>query len=277
MRLNFYFPITGALVAGTILSVATVSSLQAQATSPAKGEPRREMTTDRPDATESPFTIEPGHVQLEMDVFSYARDRVSGDLTEEWEAAPFNVRVGLTPNFEAGIFVAPFRRVTERPAGGPRSHLSGAGDTTLRAKLNLGGNDGGNFAWGLMADLKLPTARRGLGNRKFEGALTLPVAFELGGGWGGAAMTAVELTYTDAARYRPTWINTVTVGRDLTEKIGGFLELTSAAGDGPHVATFNCGLTRSLSANAQLDCGVNVGLSRSAPDVLWFAGLARRF
>lgn len=245
--------------------------------SPAMGSALREMTTDRPDSTESPFTVNPGHVQLEMDVVSYAHDRQGGTKTEEWEAAPFNLRLGVTPNFEAGVFIAPFRSVTETPRGGPRQRTSGIGDTMLRTKWNVRGNDGGDFAWGVMADLKAPTARDGLGNDEWEGALTFPMAFELGGGWGGGAMTAVEIAFTDAGRHEALWINTFTVGHDLSENIGGFLELTSAAGDGAHVMTFNAGLTRRLSENAQLDCGINVGITRTAPDLLFFAGLSRRF
>lgn len=244
---------------------------------PAVSSGLREMTTDRPDATESPFTVDPGHVQLEMDVVSYGRDRLEGTRTEEWEAAPFNVRVGLGRASEVGIFVTPFRHVAETLPNGTRTKRSGVGDIMLRAKWNLRGNDGGNFAWGVMADLKAPTARDGLGNDEWEGAVTFPLAFELGGGWGGGAMTAIEIVFTDAGRHEAIWANTFTVGRDITETVGGFLELTSAAGDGAHVATFNAGLTRRLSENAQLDCGVNVGITRTAPDLLFFAGLSRRF
>jgi hypothetical protein len=237
----------------------------------------REMATDRPDATESPFTVDAGRVQLEMDFANYGRDRQGGVKTVEWEAAPFNLRLGLTANFEAGIFVTPFRRQIETPRGGPRETRSGFGDVTLRTKVNFIGNDGGPLAWGLMADLKLPTAGGGMSNGKCEGAVTLPVAFELGGGWGGGAITYVELRYTGAGQYRPVWGNTVTVGRDLTEKLGAFVELTSQTGDGAHVATFNCGLTWAVARDVQLDTGVNVGLSRTAPDAQVFAGLSRRF
>lgn len=260
------------------LSVALLATASALL---AAGEPRkaaaRELTTDRPDATESPFTVEPGHAQLEMDLVAYARDRDGPTLTEEWEGAPLNVRVGVTRNLEAGIFLVPYRRIIESAARAPRTAVSGPGDVTLRGKWNVRGNDGGSLAWGLMADLKLPTASRRLGNRQVEGALTLPVAFDVGAGWGGAAMTAIEVVYTDAGRHRPVWINTLTVGRDLTATVGGFIEVTSAAGDGAHVATLNGGLTRRLSADTQLDCGINVALSRGAPDRLFFVGLSRRY
>ena len=237
----------------------------------------RELTTDRPDATESPFTVDPGHLQLEMNVASYTRNRLDGVRTTEWVFAPFNLRYGLTPNFEAGIFVTPHLRVTEEPRGGAKSVSRGVGDTVIRAKLNLWGNDGGSSAFGVFADLKLPTAADGLGNDKFEGALTLPVAYELGAGWEGAAMTSVEFVHTDAGRRRPVWVNTITCGREIAPNTGMFLELASAAGDGAHVFTFNCGLTHKLTPHFQLDCGANFGVSRTAPDLGLFAGLSRKF
>lgn len=236
----------------------------------------RELTTDRPDSTESPFTVDAGHLQLEMDGVSYTRNRLDGVRTEEWTVAPFNLRYGLNPDLEAGIFVTPYVRVTERPRGSEKTRVSGIGDTTLRIKKNFFGNDGGATAFGVMADLKLPTAADGLGNDRTEAALSFPVAYELAGGWAGAAMTVVEYAYTDRGR-RAVWLNTITFARDILPDLGGFLELTSVAGDGRHKATFNCGLTRALGSMTQLDCGVNVGLSRTAPDLTVFAGLSRKY
>ena len=240
-------------------------------------ETRRELTTDRFDSTESPFTVDPGLVQLEMNAASYTRDREGGIRSTEWVVAPFNLRYGITPNLEAGIFVVPYLHVQEEPRGGPSTGARGIGDTILRMKCNFWGNDGGPTAFGIFADLKLPTAARGLGNDEVEGALTLPIAYELSAGWEGAAMTAVEWIKTDAGRRRAVWINTITFARELATDLGGFLELTSAAGDGAHVATFNCGLTKRIGPMLQLDGGVNVGLSRSAPDLTVFAGLSRKF
>src|SRR6185436_13756478 len=58
----------------------------------------RELATDRPDVTESPFTVDAGHVQLEMDFANFMRNRLDGTRTAEWEAAPLNLRLGLRPN-----------------------------------------------------------------------------------------------------------------------------------------------------------------------------------
>src|SRR5262245_24478535 len=78
----------------------------------------RELTTDRPDATESPFTVDAGHLQLELDAAAYTRDRSGGVTTTEWVLAPFNLRYGLGQAGEVGVFFTPQVRVTERPAAG---------------------------------------------------------------------------------------------------------------------------------------------------------------
>lgn len=237
----------------------------------------REMATDRPDVTESPFTIDAGHVQLEMDFVNFTRSRLDGVRTTELGMAPFNLRLGVLNNLEAGIFIAPYVRRTETPRGGPRETRSGAGDITLRGKFNFFGNDGGGMACGLIADLTLPSAARGLGSEKTEGALRLPLAFDLAGGWDGGAMTSVELHHRETGGYQTLWNNTVTISHALTKAVSFYCELTSSAGDGPHVAAFDVGLAWKLDANTQLDCGTNLGLSRQADDVLLFAGLSRRF
>lgn len=236
----------------------------------------RELTTDRPDVTESPYTVDAGRVQLELDAASHTRDRRDGVRTTEWVLAPCNVRYGLTPRTEFAVIVTPHLEVATRARNGSRTTVRGFGPTVLRTKVNFFGNDGGETALGLIADVKVPTAADGLDNDKVEGALTFPVAYGLGWGWDGAAMTAVEFVHSGAGR-RAVWVNTITFARELAPELGGFLEFTSAAGDGTHVATFNAGLTRRLGPRVQFDCGVNVGLSRAAADLTVFAGLARKF
>ncbi len=238
----------------------------------------RPLTTDRPDFTEGPFTVDAGHVQWEMDFASYARDRLDGVRATELGVGTSNFRFGVLNNFEAGFFIAPHVRATEQERGGPTEARSGFGDFVLRGKWNFWGNDGGESAFGLIADVKLPTAARGLGNGKVEGAVTLPFAAALPGGWGLGAMTGLAYALRQSEQgYHGVWTNTVTVGHLLTDRTAGYVELVSTAGDGPHQLTFDCGVAWQLDRNTQLDAGVNFGASRTAPDVQVFAGLTQRF
>lgn len=237
----------------------------------------RELNTDRPDATESPFTVDAGHWQVEMDLVSHTSNRLDGIRTRTWDVAPFNLRYGVGPSLEAGLFFAPYTRTSTQPRGGLGEALAGSGDLTLRGKVNFWGNDGGETAFGLIADVKLPAARTGLGNGHVEGDVILPVTFELPGGFELGVMTEVDVRYRDEGGSGLVWINTATVGHALSRDVSGYIELTSEAGDGPHGATLNLGVAWKLDANTQLDVGVNLGVSRTADDVQIFAGLSRRF
>src|SRR5690606_27458971 len=80
----------------------------------------RPMTPDRPDTTESPFTVEPGSIQLEATAAQWSRDRHTPDRdglrTEVWELAPLNVRVGLTSVSEVQFVHDGFVQVEVRDA-----------------------------------------------------------------------------------------------------------------------------------------------------------------
>jgi len=98
----------------------------------------RDLSTDRPDLTESPYTVDAGHVQLEMDLVAYARDEAGGARAESWAVAPVNVKLGLTRSADLQVIVETHRRdrLTD-VATGARSEARGVGDVTVRLKRNL--------------------------------------------------------------------------------------------------------------------------------------------
>src|SRR4051794_30904511 len=54
----------------------------------------RELSADRPDRTESPFTVDAGHFQVEMDFINFTYDRHNPEFTDTrstgYEVAPMN-------------------------------------------------------------------------------------------------------------------------------------------------------------------------------------------
>ncbi len=125
-------------------------------------EVRRELFTDRPDKTESPYTVDTGRLQIELDFVNFAgdRDRRGGDVRSEAVAvAPINLKAGLIPNADLQLLAEPYVRqtVTDRTTGA-RAKVECFGAVTLRLKRNLWGNDGGGSALALMPFAKLPTA-----------------------------------------------------------------------------------------------------------------------
>src|SRR5687768_11189412 len=52
----------------------------------------RELSADRPDVTESPYTVDAGHVQVELSFAEWGK----GSGVEDLAVLPFNFKVGLT-------------------------------------------------------------------------------------------------------------------------------------------------------------------------------------
>jgi hypothetical protein len=245
----------------------------------------REMSTDRPDKTESAYTVDAGHFQLEMDVLSYSYDRDNGlpgdTRVESLSIAPMNLKVGLWNRADLQMVVETYTSVrTHVRATGQVERQRGFGDITLRLKANMWGNDEGRTALALMPFVKLPTNQDDLGNNSVEGGLIVPLAVDLGAGWGMALMTEVDVVRGDRGGHNPEFVNSITVGRNIVGDLDGYVEFFSAVStedDSEWVGTFDMGLTYGLTEDIQLDAGVNIGVTRSADDWNPFLGLSWRF
>jgi hypothetical protein len=243
----------------------------------------RELTTDRPDLTESPYTVDAGWAQLEMDLFAYTRDRdKSGGADVETTAlslANINLKFGLTSRIDLQTVIASHTRVrVQDRISGTRETTSGFGDITSRLKINFWGNDGGKTAFALMPFVKWPTNQHGLGNKSIEGGLIVPLAVELRGGWDMGAMTEFDVVRNPADNgYAVDWVNSVTFSHDITGKLGGYAELATTLTRGRDLASFDCGLTYGVNRHLQVDTGITLGLTRATEDFTVFSGVSVRF
>jgi hypothetical protein len=243
----------------------------------------RELYTDRPDKTESPYTVPAGCFQIEADLVSFAR-HTSGDArTTGWEIAPFNFKAGLLDNLDFQVVVRTYyAKRTEVGASRAAVRFAGSGDVTARAKLNLVGNDAGRLAVGVMPFVKIPTDRGGAGNEAVEGGVIVPLAFELPRGWGLGLMTEVDVLRNDDGTrgHHLSFINSVTIGHDIASRLAGYAEFFSEISrqrGQKWIGTIDLGLTYALGANLQLDGGLNVGVTAAADDINPFIGLSWRF
>src|SRR5437016_7041803 len=82
---------------------------------PTPRELMREMSTDRPDKTESPFTVDAGHFQIEADILNYTYDRYNPARTdtrvETVKIAPMNLKVGLRNNIDLQLVLETYESV----------------------------------------------------------------------------------------------------------------------------------------------------------------------
>ncbi len=243
---------------------------------PTPRELMRELSTDRPDTTESPYTVDAGHVQLEMSFFEYGLED-DGPRTDTVAMAPLNFKIGLLNDADLQFVFTPWTHEDTEGA----EMVSGVSDTQLRLKINLWGNDGGETALAFMPFLSFPTGDDDLSSGRIEGGLIFPFAVELPRGFGLGLMAEVDFVYDGgAAGYQTDFVHTAVLGRDLIGSLGGFVEYVGAGNlstnDG-YRATLNTGLTYGVGKNIQFDCGVGVGLTDAAEDVTVFAGLSLRY
>ena len=252
---------------------------------PVPREYLREMNTDRPDQTESPYTVDAGHFQVEMDFANGTmdHDRSGGRdaRSQVWGFGGVNLKAGLLNQVDIQFVLdsSVHSRVEDRLAS-TVSEASGFGDVQTRIKVNFWGNDGGRTAFGMMPFVKWPMAKSGVRNGKTEGGVIFPFAMDLGGGWDLGAMTEFDFVANDAAGYDAEFVNSITVARDITGKLGAYVEFFTVTGSAPGFhwqGQADVGFTYALRNNVQLDVGCNFGVTKSAPDFNPFTGLSIRF
>jgi hypothetical protein len=248
----------------------------------------RPLSADRPDATESPITVPPGRLQLEMSFLDVSWDVAgSPDRTRTIAIAPVLFKFGLADSIDLQLGVDPYTIERRRPrSGGETAHADGFGDLTIRAKFNLWGNDGGDTALALMPYVKAPTADDDLGNGRVEGGLIVPLAVELPDdsadrSWNLGLMAQWDLVYDEArGDHRNDLVHTIVLGRELSDLWAVFAEYAGAArldGGEDYRGSLNLGATCAITPDTHLDAGVRIGLTPAAEDLGLFAGIALRF
>jgi len=237
----------------------------ALAKDPAPAAPAiREMSTDRPDTTESPFTVPRGMWQFEFETVSVSRD--GGWQAEDWGSV--NLKYGLTDSVD-------FQWVT--PAWHTEHGLNGWTDSELRLKWNLTGQDDDPaVAVALMPYIKLPVARRGLGHNDVEGGLIIPFALTNAPlAW----MIQADIIRNEADDgYTGAFTFSATSGFDITSRLSAFVEgVATLPLSGDAEMYLNGGIVFELNKNWFLDAGVNIGLNGAAEDARFFTGTSFRF
>lgn len=261
------FALRWVLAIGCGLAGASVA-VGADATDPEP--PGRPFTTDRPDRTESPYSVEPGVLQAELDVLSSTRT-VEGPLRRDVTSlGVMNLKVGITRRLDLQLVVAPV--VWDRREHRPTARVETAtdfGDVTPRAKLNLWGNDGGATAGALLPYVLLSFD----GDVEAVPGMLFPVAVALPWGIGAAVMGGIEGGDERAS------VLSATAGRSLFGPLAGFVELWASRGtvsDADWSRTLDVGLTYDVTPALRLDAGIYDGLEASVTERTLFLGVSAR-
>jgi hypothetical protein len=253
---------------------------------PTPDESMRTFDPERPGKILNPFTIDAGHFQIESDLFDYTHTNFAGAGTQLFETADPVIKLGLTSSIDFELVLNGYLNSAthSNQTGMLTSSGHGFGDTIIKTKINLVGDDGGTFAMALVPFVKVPSAAPGLGNGVVEGGVALPMQINLPQDF----VLGLQIEYdalknaNDSQRYA-NLVSIANLGhavsfisKDLTASI----EFFSAVGTDPFtpaVYTFDVGLAYLIAPNVQLDAGANFGLTKASPDLNLYTGITARF
>jgi hypothetical protein len=249
----------------------TLSHLQAS-------DPVREMSTDRPDTTESPYSVPAGMFQIEASFFDYSRDSNSGfSSSDQWIYGQINFKMGVGKDSDLQVIVNS-HAVAGESERGDSTRTNGFGDVTVRFKQNLWGNDSGTTALALMPYVTIPTHTQ-VSDEAWAGGLIVPLAISLTDRISLGLMIEADLVPdADTNGYDLEWVHSATLGLSLTDQLSLYLELVGIAGqDADYQALFDTGLTFAVTESLVIDAGIRLGMNRPAPDFGVFTGMSIRF
>jgi hypothetical protein len=246
----------------------------------------RAMDTDRPNKTNSPHTIDAGHVQIEVGAFDWTYSGSHAGMPWQSQAVfgQTNVRVGVLDVLELNVVVSPVSYSDSGPdSGGERSRATGFGDMVVGGKVNLWGNAGGDSVWAtglaVQPQVKLPTAPDELGNGHTEAFVGVPFLVNLPEGFHlGAQPTVAWERNADNTDDHVGWQFAVSVDRVLFDAVDVYVEYWTHFAEGQEPQhSIDVGCSYPLSEHCVVDTGVNLGLNDATPDVEWTAGVSFKF
>ena len=241
----------------------------------------RELQPDRPGVTESPFTVDAGHLQVEMDALRLINGGTGNDdRTREWHAAYTMLKLGLSRRTDVQLEAPLYTVLKQRPSGASsfEERHAGFGDLTLRVKHNLVGDDHfGKFAMAVIGFARLPTGGL-VGAGAVEYGLVLPLDVELSDNLNLEAQAETELSYDrEQSRRYLTLTPSLALEYDFTRKLGLIAETVARWNTQQRrwQASVNVAPIIKVNDNLQLDFGTHLALNRLS-DREYFAGFTLR-
>jgi hypothetical protein len=248
---------------------------------PVPSDRMRSFNTDRPTKSNVPYTVDAGHFQYETDLVNFTHQVTGMTRTDTLFVPNPTFKVGVTDNADFEVNV-PIAGVRAYGAATPANALWGIGDTFVRSKINLWGDDGGDTAAAIIPYVKAPSAPIGIGNGAVEGGLIGPVAFNLPD-----SLVLLLVPEIDVLKdslndgYHGNYVFDVNLSREVIKNVTAYVELWSDYNADPTakatLMSFDTALAWVFLPNVQIDLGANFGLTGATPAVQIYAGLSQRF
>lgn len=252
--------------AGAVLFLA----LLAARASAAAADP---ICADRPGQTTATCTVPAGHWQVETSIADWSLQKGGGDRSTALTLGQATVKFGLTDRSDIAVDVTTWQR---------DGREQGFGDVSILYKHRLTRDDA-PLQLAVLPVVKIPAAKRPLGNGKSEAALLVPIGYAVGNSPFSLSFTP-ELDWaadSDGHGRHPSMVQVAGVAWQASEKLSLAADLLHQWDWDPQGTTRQASAGGSVACllrdDVQLDAGANLGLNRVSSDVELYAGVSKRF
>lgn len=219
----------------------------------------RDFSIDRPDVTESPMTVDAGHFQFEGDLFK------SIQYSRSNRERAFNImnglyKFGLADSWDIHIGLELYNIYQDREG---ETLEKGYGNTTVRLKHNLWGNNGDTrTALGVIPYVTFPTSP--VDEDIFFG-VGFPFSYGINDRYGAGAQFQADFTPDGEGGYAFSYLQTIVFGGKLVGNLDFYMEGMGIFSDAVTIYTANGGLIYNVNDNMKVDAAANLGLVEKAP------------
>ena len=241
--------------------------------SPVPGNEMRSFETDRPDVTESAYTVDAGHFQLETDLFKTERYNVHQVKTINNYFNTANLKLGITHSTDFQLVIATLNS-SKIIDGSSINKKSDFGGLTFRIKQNLWGNDRRKTALSILPFVSVPVNS----DSKISGGIVFPFAMSLAPGWDFGAQVETDIAANQTGNdYQFNFLASATTSYPLCKNLDFFTEvvLTRNNETKNYEYFINGGPVYTIARNVNLDCGIYYGL-KNISSKTYFLGLSFR-
>jgi hypothetical protein len=262
-------PLDRGPISAAKLAIALLTLLVYQSTVTAKAEScptiRDEISTDRPDVTNSSLVVPAGSLQIENGVNFSAREGsrfVDGTNTR--------LRAGIANCLELLVDVPTYFANVRGPEG------SGFSDVAPALKWQISPIPG-KVDLSAVFGVALPSGSTGIAGRGAQPYVQFPWSWELHGGWGLSGMFTEFILPSEPTSKLITEA-TFVIEKKVTERASLFVEYVGDyPANGSPAQLLNSGGVYRLTPTQQVDLHVAVGLNHNAPSYIAGIGYSVRF
>lgn len=238
-----------------------------------KPTPRNQMrafSIDRPDVTETPISVDPGHFQFEGDLIKWSKNN-QHKSNRTFSFVNGLYKMGLTHSWDVHFGIELYNIYQDHEG---ETLNRGYGTTTIRLKHNFWGNDGKTrTAFGMIPYVTFLSGNP-LDSEVIYG-VGLPFSYRLSENFDLGAQPQFDFIPDGEGNHDLSFFQTIVLGGPLIGKLAFYIEGLAIFPSGNAHFLVNGGLIYNISSNVKVDVAANQGLVKEAPTRIYL-GLSFR-